>query len=149
MVPPSLPQVPAKKPRIGIALICLAASPFVLLWALNFGYIKWEESHDIKFDRDLWMKGDRKKIYSATAGSIDAPRIKMYRDLIQKGVLIGKTKPEILELLGESDDFPFRDPWGFNYWLGLQRGPMKMDSAWLAMRFDGDGRVAEVKMMQD
>ncbi len=122
---------------------------FILLISSNFLYTKWEERHDIAFDKELWNQGRKEKIYSATALSIDAPRIKMYRSLIDQGLLISKTKQEITELLGEPENFPFRSPWDFNYWLGLQRGMMKMDSAWLGIRFDAGGRAVETKLLQD
>jgi hypothetical protein len=73
----------------------------------------------------------------------------MCRDIIAKKFLLGKTKAEIVDLLGQPDNYPFREPWGFNYWVGLQRGPMKMDSAWLAIRFDDTHHAVEVKMKQD
>jgi hypothetical protein len=55
----------------------------------------------------------------------------------------------LIELLGEPESYPFPEPWAMNYWLGQQRGVMKMDSWWLALRFDEDDRVAQVKVLQD
>ena len=116
--------------------------------AINHFYIKWEESHDIKFDLKLWEAGSRDKIYSPTALEIDAPRIKMYRDFIANQPWKGKTKEELQAWLGKPDNFPFvgRD---FNYWVGLQRGPMKMDSAWLCFRFDDSGKASDAELRQD
>ena len=119
------------------------------LYVFSHFYIKWEESKDISFDLELWHSGSRDKIYKSTYLSIDAPRIKMYRDFIAHQPWKGKTKNDIQEWLGKPDNFPFREGWDFNYWLGLQRGPMKLDSAWLCFRFDNEGKAVEAKMMQD
>jgi len=129
---------------IGLPLLGIIA-----LVTFNLIYIKWEESHDIPFSAEQWHQGSRQKLYSTLALQIDAPRIKMYRDLISKKIILGKTQQEIVGMLGEPDNFPFRAPWHFNYWLGLQRGPMKMDSAWLAVRFDDQGSAVEIRMLQD
>src|ERR1035441_7804754 len=136
-----MPEVPAlPKPKssnsktVWIGILAAVGMPVLLVAAFltfNFLYVKWEESHDIVFDKELWSQGSKERIYSATALSIDAPRIKMYRDLLKQQLLIGKTREEIIALLGQPENYSFRSPWNFNYWLGLQRGPMKMDSAWL------------------
>jgi hypothetical protein len=122
---------------------------FSLISCIEWAYIKWEETFDIEFDLNLGNQGSRERLYSEFATQIDAPRIKMCRDIIAKKFLLGKTKAEIVDLLGQPDNYPFREPWGFNYWVGLQRGPMKMDSAWLAIRFDDTHHAVEVKMKQD
>ena len=109
----------------------------------------WEESHDIEFNLELWNSGSRDKIYSATALSIDAPRIKMCRDFIANQPWKGKTKKELQAWLGKPDNFPFYRGWDFNYWVGLQRGPMKMDSAWLCFQFDNSGKAIGARLMQD
>jgi|GEM_PF-3476993 len=134
-------------------VLAAVAGFYVVLFAgfyvVNHFYIKWEESHDIAFDIDLWNAGSRDKIYSAYATSIDAPRIKMCADFIANQPWKSKTRSELEEWLGKPDNFAFGRGWEFNYWVGLQRGPMKMDSAWLAFRFDADGRAVEAKMLQD
>jgi len=126
--------------------ICLTVGAFI---AFNHFYIKWEESHDIEFDLKLWESGSRDKIYSSTALKIDAPRIKMCRGFIANQPWKGKTKEELEVWLGKPDNFPFRNGWDFNYWVGLQRGPMKMDSTWLCFRFDNSGKSVQAELNQD
>ncbi len=120
-----------------------------IILGLNYIYVKAEENEDVRFDAILWDTGARGKVEKFGQPSMDAPRIKMCRDLIKIGAMIGKTREEIQVLLGEPDNFPFKDPWQFNYWLGPQRGMMKMDSAWLGIRFGKDGRAIEARMLQD
>lgn len=131
------------------AMIAGPVTMISLISCIDWAYTKWEESFDIDFDLKLWGQGSRERLYSEFATKIDAPRIKMCRDIITKKLIVGKTKAEIVDLLGRPDNYPFKEPWGFNYWVGLQRGPMKMDSAWLAIRFDDTNHAVEVKMKQD
>jgi len=134
---------------VGSLMIACLVALVSLIASIDWAYTKWEESFDIEFDLQLWNQGSRERLYSEFATKIDAPRIKMCRDIINKKLLLGKTKAEITDFLGKPDNFPFWEPWGFNYWVGLQRGPMKMDSAWLAIRFDDTHHAVEVKMKQD
>ena len=133
---------------IGIPILTpvLTVAGFV---AFNHFYIKWEESHDIAFDLELWNSGSRDKIYKSTYLRIDAPRIKMYRDFIANQPWNGKTMNELEVWLGKPDNYPFHKGWDFNYWVGLQRGPMKMDSYWLCFQFDTGGKEIEAKVLQD
>jgi hypothetical protein len=138
-----------------IIVICLSISLILpaagLLGFVGFNrlYIQREESHDIKFDLELWNSGSKARIYSATATRIDAPRIKMSRDFIVNQPWRGKTKQELEAWLGKPDDFPFSQGWGFNYWVGLQRGWMKLDSWWLCFWFDDTGHAVEAVLKQD
>ena len=147
------PKKTRLKPIIWVLIICVPIVTLVLplagLMTFSHFYIKWEESHDIAFDLELWNSGSRDNIYNSTDLRIDAPRIKMYRDFIAEQPWKGKTKNDLLEWLGKPDNFPFQKGWDFNYWVGLQRGPMKMDSAWLCFQFDTGGKAIEAKVLQD
>ena len=147
------PKKTRLKPVIWVLIICVPiltiGLPIVGLSVFSHFYIKWEESKDISFDLELWHSGSKNNLYNEEDFSIDAPRIKMYRDFIANQPWKGKTRNDIQEWLGKPYNFPFRKGWDFNYWLGLQRGPMKMDSAWLCFRFDNEGKAVEAKMMQD
>ena len=35
------------------------------------------------------------------------------------------------------------------YWLGDERGYMSIDSEWLVVRLDGEGKVAEYRIVRD
>jgi hypothetical protein len=140
-----------KKKNILIVLLAIVLVPIVgvlapvgafLVW--NHFYIKWEESHDIAFDLSLWQVGTRDKVNDS-----NAVRIRMCHDFIARQSWRGKTKQELTEWLGKSDNFPFYDEWNFNYWVGPQRGPIKVDSAWLCFRFDKNGKATEAKLKQD
>lgn len=132
-----------------VSPLVFLAGFIALVSGFNYIYTKAEERADIPFDYIHWDAGSRAKVEPPGQPSADAPRIKMCRDLIKRRILIGKTREEIMFLLGAPDNFPFKEPWQFNYWLGPQRGLMKMDSAWLGIRFGDDGRATEARMLQD
>ena len=129
-----------------LALLSLPVAGFL---GFNWLYVKWEESHDVKFDQMLWDSGSRERIFSDTALRIDASRIRMCRDFIANQPWRGKTKKELETWRGKPGNFPFCHGWDFNCWVGLQRGPMKLDSCWLCFRFDEAGRATDAVLKQD
>ena len=73
----------------------------------------------------------------------------MVDDLIHRQHLVGKTRPEVLALLGpQSDTGQFSD-WDLTYVLGAERGFMGIDSEWLVLRFDDAGRVMQYEIVRD
>lgn len=88
---------------------------------LGFGFFKYSEQNkireSIKFNRDEWLHGD-----IITRG-------KMVDNIIEDSILIGKSRSEILNLLGEQ-----RDTTGnFSYQvdIGLTTGPFGLGGVWL------------------
>jgi hypothetical protein len=134
---------------VAICLPLLLILSVVGFLGFNHLHIRWEESHDIEFDLGLWRSGSRARIYSDTAVQIDAPRIRMCRDFLAHQPWKGKTRDELETWLGKADNFPFGGGWDFNYWVGLQRGVMKLDSAWLCFQFDGHGKAVRAELKRD
>jgi hypothetical protein len=64
-------------------------------------------------------------------------------------LLDGKRKEEVLALLGEGSDASYWREWDLRYWLGPQRGLIRIDSEWLVVRFDGSGYVKEYAVISD
>lgn len=77
------------------------------------------------------------------------PRRTMADELVSQRTLVGKTRAELLELLGEAPKTEYFADWDVVYWLGPQRGFMAVDSEWLVIRFDESDRVAEAKITTD
>jgi hypothetical protein len=60
--------------------------------------------------------------------------------LVLRRTLIGKTRPEIVEMLGEPDSVGPRN--GMRYYIGLERDHFfRIDPESLCLRLDDDGRV--------
>jgi amino acid transporter len=69
-------------------------------------------------------------------------RFKMSKDIIENKILIGKTKSEIIELLGE-DYYEYSDE-HIAYELGFVPGPVNIDSDVLDIYFE-NGNVVKVE----
>ena len=76
----------------------------------------------------------------------------MIDDLLQRFDLIGMTRSEVIDLLGEPPEAPaaYDDAWDFVYCLGPQRGSFfRIDSDWLVLHFDEANRVKEFDIDTD
>jgi hypothetical protein len=68
--------------------------------------------------------------------------------LINRGTLRGKTRAEVVELLGEPLETG-SPRWDMKYWLGPERSYFSVDSEWLVLRLDRAGRVVEYRIVRD
>ena len=73
----------------------------------------------------------------------------MIEPLIMSGRLDGVTQPEVIALLGPSDDTNYFKEWDFVYWLGPERSFMSLDSEWLVIKIGPTGRVVEYRVVSD
>jgi hypothetical protein len=76
----------------------------------------------------------------------------MVDDLVSSGMLFGRTKSEVVELLGFPRDKTF--PLGpvaceINYYLGPARGFCGIGSEWLYISFGRDGKVDQYWLRSD
>src|SRR5262245_24472150 len=76
-------------------------------------------------------------------------RLAMADSLVDRDGLIGKTRNEVLQMLGEQSPEPYFAQWDLRYWLGPERGFIGIDSEWLVLRFGADGRVIENSIVTD
>jgi hypothetical protein len=123
--------------------IAAALTPpsLVLLLAAWLGWFSptWEKDpHDLPFDSAAW------KARSRDAGIIWPTRLRMADDLQASGILKGKTRAEVRDLLGEDDSSLYDASQGrITYLLGPERGPgLGLNLELLALHFGGDGRVS-------
>jgi len=73
----------------------------------------------------------------------------MVDDLTATRRVHGLTRAELLTLLGPSDQIGKWRDWDLVYWLGPERGFMRIDSEWLVVKFDSSGRVASYRIVRD
>jgi hypothetical protein len=108
----------------------------VLLWiTFELGYLPRSS-----FNSEEWKQADKAEGY---------PRLAMVDSLIQSGQLDKKAQDEVFTLLGSPTDTNYFADWDAVYWLGPERGFLRLDSEWLVLRFDADGRVSEYKLVRD
>jgi hypothetical protein len=73
----------------------------------------------------------------------------MVDDLRRHHRLRGRTRAEVVALLGEPQPSGYFREFDLVYWLGPERSPLGIDSEWLVIRLDERGRVAEDRLVTD
>jgi hypothetical protein len=76
-------------------------------------------------------------------------RLAMADRLIARRALNGKTRAEVVEMLGEPPDTGYFRNWDLVYWIGPERGLFGIDSEWLVARLGRDGDVVECRIVRD
>lgn len=108
-----------------------------VLWLVNASdlYHWWKQT---SFDATTWKA-------AKGASFTDYRREAMVDDLIGRKLVVGRSKSEVLELLGRADQFDLDADRDLLYWVG-SRG---MSLEWLAVDIDADGKVAKVFIVRD
>jgi len=99
----------------------------ILLWLLSISYYP---SHD--FDKEKWSKDKE-------------TRYELSNNLIESKMLIGKTKSEVRQLLGDEGNNNESNHW--NYYLGFRPGFPNMDPDVLDIEFK-EGKVFNVRQYE-
>lgn len=95
-----------------------------------------------KFIRSEWMD-------TARAFGRQAIRGCMVDDLLVVHELRGRTRAELVALIGEPPPTDYLKDFDLVYWLGPERGLIGIDSEWLVIRLDKSGRVIETQLVVD
>ena len=86
---------------------------------------------------------------SARVFSQEPVRIRMIDDLLERHDLGTMDREAVVSLLGEPDETPYFRNWDMVYWLGPQRGLIRIDSEWLVLRLDERQQVVEHRIVTD
>jgi hypothetical protein len=95
----------------------------------------------------------RARTFDAVAWRNDAEngsgvRQSMADGLVASRSLIGRTREEVVEMLGEPPETGYFKRYDLVYWLGHERGFISIDSEWLVIRIV-NGRVVEADIVTD
>lgn len=141
----------------GLAAAVLVTAP-VLRYAIWFGYC-WirERLSRVPFEAEAWKGYERpfgsrlKSILETNYWAYKLPvRLRMVDDLMKRQILRGKTRAEVIALLGEKVEKTYFQEWDLVYFLGPGRyGDAIGDSEWLVIRFDTNGRVSDYQVVHD
>lgn len=114
----------------------------VLAWLVYGAWVfRWQPSmeqahHALPFNSARWRSradGD---------GERWPTRLRMVDDLLARRVLPGKTRSQVVDLLGKPDMTDDRPAPSMIYDLGPERGALSMDNEILVIEFDAAGKVA-------
>jgi hypothetical protein len=70
-------------------------------------------------------------------------------DFLRSHRLYGRSRAEIVALLGQPPKTDYFREYDLVYWLGPERSLMSIDSEWLVFRLDTSGRVAQYGLVTD
>ncbi len=115
---------------------------FILLGSPIENYMNQE-----KFDENLWRMSEKD-----FKDFMWPPKLKMVDSLIESKILEGLSREEVIQLLGPpmSDQHPRNsDQNEIYYYLGPERGFIRIDSEWLSISFDEKGKVKKYWLWRD
>ena len=139
---PQLQSRACKSWGIIIAMIlALGSVPLLLLSWVFFGHEVKNFVHQRTFNQEVW------KTQNSFAHDADwPPRLCMVDDLLASGRLTGMSKGQVIDLLGPPDG---TQDAGVSYYLGPERGLIRIDSETLMIEFGGNGKVSHQKIHRD
>ncbi len=106
-----------------------------MLWRIDFT--------PMPFDAEVWRA-------TRSEDSHDSVRLRMVDDFLATHTPVGKSREDIVVLLGEPDDTTYFSNFDLVYHLGLERdSAFPIDSEWLVMRLDRNGLVTEALLVTD
>jgi hypothetical protein len=127
--------VSAALPANHRAILLAAALAFV------FFAFEWAVTGPLPFDRARWDASD---YYDELHR-----RHRMADWLLFTRELDGRSRADVVALLGEPRETDYFSDWSMVYKLGDERGSMSIDSEWLVVRLDGADQVREARIVRD
>ncbi len=123
-------------------VIVVIATPFVILIAVEmYSFHEWNAKR-LPFEQAAWKA-------NPDSLEMDPVRLPMVDDLLAHHNFVGMSRAEIDDLLGApAPTDKFRD-WDLVYWLGPERGSIRIDSEWLVFKFDKENRVSAYRLVSD
>lgn len=109
----------------------------VIALIVTGGVYVWFTSRPIPLDQAQWR--------AVVVGSPDDTRSRMAAWLVRQGELIGKSKSDVVSLLGPPTDTDKFREYDLVYWVGR----FGIDSEWLVLKMGPSGTVAVAKVVAD
>ena len=132
-------------PRVRVFAFCAGAISLVIaLFAFLFIFPVFDDlRHRQQFDSNILGQN--------TEGTdiMWPPRLCMVDDLLKRHDLHGWKQSKIVDLLGEPDLTNGDGEGQLVYLLGPERGLFRIDSEWLVISLDSDGRVTNYRLAND
>ena len=107
-----------------------------------FGPTLEDRWHRQRFDSTGWQTNVAENIMWPA-------RLTMVDDLLARHELRGLTVDSVTRLLGPAGPTKSWDGWDLIYYLGPERGLLRMDSEWLVLRLDSARRVSAYRIVRD
>jgi hypothetical protein len=125
--------------RVTIAVTLFVLALLVLCVGLRLGR---DGIKPMPFDSGVWKANPSECSHASV-------RLRMVDDLLRTEHLQGRSREEVVDLLGEPDDTEYFRDYDMVYRLGLERGWICIDSEWLVLATDENDRVREACLVRD
>jgi hypothetical protein len=126
--------------RVVLTVIAAMIVSFCVMCFVVLHFVRGPRLTPLPFDSQVWLTSENDMKYPA-------PRLRMFSDPPSRDVLRGKTRDEIIAMLGEPDTRGRLRESDMTYQLSWQhRG---IDSYWLLIRLDESGVVTEASLTTD
>ena len=126
-------------PRFSLRTLFVVVTAFAGLFGL-YAFSEWSRRKQEAFDAAAWRD---------TRPEAEARRLTMADGLVARQEFVGKTRHEVVQMLGEPPPPEYFRDWDMVYRLGMERGFISIDSEWLVIRLGTNGRVTESRIVHD
>ncbi len=130
--------------RIGFYFLGTIAPMVVFFGWIIFGSYIANIIHSKKFSADLWRNHE-----TVEHSYKWPPRLTMVDNLMASKKLQGLSKRQVIDMLGSPKDHGYFKEYDLVYWLGPERGSIRIDSEWLAISFNKEDKVNEYLLVRD
>ena len=100
------------------------------------------QAQNVPFDSEVWKVAVENNPQDGTA------RRQMIDSLLASNKLLDLSQSKVIQLLGRPERTSESGA-AFNYYLGNERGYISIDSEWLRLEFDAEGRVSDIRIAVD
>lgn len=139
--------VKGRRIRAGFYFLGTATPTAILIAWMVLGPSVADLVHRQQFSAELWRSQE-----NSQPETMWPPRLCMVDHLISSGRLDGLPRSEVVELLGPPQDNGFPGgltPGDIYYYLGPERGFIRIDSEWLFVTFDENAKVSCYRVARD
>ncbi|MFN2540808.1 MAG: hypothetical protein ABR514_01380 [Chthoniobacterales bacterium] len=123
-------------------LVVVVMTPVIILFVLEVHWFHQWNAKRLPFEQTAWKA-------NLDPGEMDPVRLRMVDDLLAHHNFIGVSRAAIDDLLGSSKPTNKFGDWDLIYWLGPERGSVRIDSEWLVFELDKENRVTAYRLVQD
>ena len=116
----------------------ILAAPYIFLFGTMSVITVKERLDRCAFDSQTWKQGNQGEV-----------RVRRVDSLLPQHNLIGKSRGEVVALIGEPDNTSYFREYDMVYRLGMERAFINIDSEWLVLRLDTNQVVTEFRIVRD
>jgi len=130
--------------RVGFYFLGTAMPTVAIIGWMLFGISIGNMLNSQKFNPELWQNHK-----TVEHDNMWPPRLTMVDDLMTSGKLEDLNKNQVMDILGSPTEHGYFKKYDLVYWLGPERGFIRIDSEWLAISFGENGKVNKYVLVRD